>query len=359
MTPLSLKQVGMQIAGMLGVARFFRFINRKKLLVVMYHGITAHRHSVPIWTQLPLERFRDHLEFLCSHYQPVTLEQVTAAVNNEHALPERAVLVTFDDGLSNNYSCAFPLLQQLGVPATIFLTVDLIGSSQLLWFDELFFLLQQALAEGIVPKLANPAAAALLEANQLWPAYLRVVEDLKRSGPTLRTETMERLRTEIHLDHAGLLEDFGLLNWDQVRTMHRSGLVSFGVHTATHRILTELADAEWHHEIIKPKQVLEQELNSRVTAFCFPNGRPGDDFHANHLAELRKAGYCCGFTTENALFDWLTEDSMSIPRIPAGNDATSDQACFALNTSGAVPFLKGWHRWLPHTEPIPVPHAQF
>lgn len=358
MTPLSLKQAVMQTAVLLGVARFFRFINRKKLLVVMYHGITAHRHSVPIWTQLPLEQFRGQLEFLCSHYQPVTLEQVTAAGNGEQALPERAVLITFDDGLNNNYSCAFPILQQLGVPATIFLTVDLIGSSQLLWFDELFFLLQQADAEGIIPKLDNPEAAALLQANQLWAAYGLIVEDLKRSGTTHRTETMERLRTEIHLDHAGLLEDFGLLTWDQVRTMHNSGLVSFGVHTATHRILTELADAEWHQEIISPKQVLEQELNSKVTAFCFPNGRPGDDFTTTHLARLRKAGYCCGFTTEHALFDWPTEDYMSISRIPAGNDATSDPACFSLNASGAVPFIKGWHRWLPHTEPIPVPQAQ-
>lgn len=358
MTPYSPKQIVMQTAGMLGVARFFRLINRKKLLVVMYHGITAHHHTVPIWTQLPVERFRGHLEFLCSHYQPVTQEQVTAAVNGEQALPERAVLVTFDDGLSNNYSCAFPLLQQLRVPATIFLTVDLIGSADLLWFDELFFLLQQALAEGVMPRLNNPSATALLQANQLWPAYQRLVEDLKRSGPALRTETMQRLRAEIPLDHTELLQDFGLLTWDEVRTMHSSGLVAFGVHTATHRILTELTDTEWHREIISPKQVLEQELNSSVTAFCFPNGRPGVDFHANHLAQLRKAGYRCAFTTENALFDWPRKDSMSISRIPAGNDATSDQACFSLNASGAVPFLKGWRRWLPHTEPIPVTQAQ-
>lgn len=340
-----LKQTMIRTAGMLGADRFFRYVNRKKLLVVMYHGVTRNNYTPPVWTQLPLKIFHRQLEFLRSHYKPIALRDFTAAIRGERTLPERAVLVTFDDGLSNNYSCAFPLLQQLGIPAAIFLTVGLIGSRKLLWFDELLFLLQKAMAQGIIPKLDNPAAQFLFQKHQLWQAYQTTVEWLKRAGTAERARVMEQLKTDIHLDHEQLLEDFGMLTWPEIRSMEQSGLIEFGVHTATHRILTELADHEWQQEIIDPRMALEKELQKEVTAFCFPNGRPGSDFSAAHLTALRKSGYSCSFTTENALFDCSAGDHMTIGRVPAGNDGTSDPAYFALNASGALQLAKDWlHR---------------
>lgn len=337
-----LKQTIIQTADMIGIDRFFRYINRKKLLVVMYHGVTRNNYDPPVWTQLPLKSFRSQMEFLRSHYLPIALQDVTAAIRGERALPERAVLVTFDDGLSNNYSCAFPVLQRLGIPAAIFLTVGLIGSQKVLWFDELLFLLQKAMTQGINPELDNPEAELLFQKGQLWQTYQLTVEGLKRAGATERARVMERLRAEIPLDHKELLEDFGMLTWPEIRSMQRSGLIEFGVHTATHRILTELADDEWYHEIIAPRTTLEKELQKEVTAFCFPNGRPGSDFSAAHLTALRNSGYSCSFTTENALFDCSVGDHMTISRVPAGNDGTSDPAYFALNASGALHLAKEW-----------------
>ena len=340
MTPRYLKQALIRTASTFGADRFFRLINRKKLLVVMYHGVTDTTYSPPIWTQLPLEKFQRQLEFLHAHYQLIPLHDVIAASNGHNPLPERAALVTFDDGLSNNYSCAFPVLRQLNIPAAIFLTVDLIGTKQLLWFDELFFLLQEALSAGITPELDSPKATELLGRKQLWMAYQLLVEELKGADTERRRQVMARLKAHIPLDCTPLRKDFGMLTWDEVRQMHRSGLVEFGVHTATHRILTGLGEHEWEQEVTAPRQLLEKELQSKATAFCFPNGRPGIDFNTAHLAGLRKAGYACSFSTHNGLYDWFKDDRMSISRVPAGNDGTSDPACFALNTSGALQFMK-------------------
>lgn len=336
-----LKQTIAGIADMCGVARLFRYINRKRLLVVMYHGITTTCYAPPIWTQLPLETFRQHMEFLRIHYVPVSLSEVVKAIRGESTLPERAVLITFDDGLRNNYSVAFPVLQELHLPAAIFLTVDLIGSEEILWFDELYFLLQAAAELGISPDLPDASARTLLQGGRVWESYLITAETLKRAGTSARHRYMAALRADVPLDRRRLLGDFGLLHWDEVRSMFRSGLAEFGIHTATHRILTELADDEWEHEIIVPKHTLEHELNTETTAFCFPNGRPRTDFSLDQLGPLRKAGYSCAFTTENNLFDWTGGDSMTIGRVPAGNDATSDTSFFPLNTSGFLHFVRG------------------
>ena len=89
-----------------------------------------------------------------------------------------------------------------------------------------------------------------------------------------------------------------------------------------------------------PKQILEKELDVEAAAFCFPNGKPLVDFHQDQISQLQKAGFRCSFTTENALFDRSYGNGMTIGRVPAGNDATSDAAYFPLNASGAVHFAR-------------------
>lgn len=342
-----LKHTIVRAANFCGVDRLFRHINRKKLLVVMYHGVTPNDYTPPIWTQLPLKTFRQQIKYLSEHYVPVSLTEVAGATRGVSALPEHAVLITFDDGLRNNYSAAFPVLQESNVPAAIFLTIDFIGSDEILWFDELFFLLKEAAGRGATPDMLDAAARNLLLRGKVWDSYVIAVETLKRVGKATRTLEMAKLRAFLPLDRQKLLEDFGMLSWDEVRTMQQSGLVEFGVHTATHRILTELVDDEWDHEIIVPKHILEEKLHTEAAAFCFPNGKPQIDFCPDQLAALRMAGYSCAFTTENALFDWTGGEKMAIGRIPAGNDATSDSSYFRLNASGALYFVRDMvQRWL-------------
>lgn len=336
----SLKQRCLRYASLAGLDRLFRQFNRNRLLVVMYHGISAATPSPPLWTQLPRDRFREQLLFLKRHYQPVTLEQLELSIKQGHPLPQRALLITFDDGLRNNATVAFPLLQQLEIPATIFLTMDRIGYKGLLWFDELFFLLQQAITNRIVPDIGSRQAEELLHVGRLLPAYQVAAEYLKRCGQPLRTSIMAALRKLLPLDRSRLLDDYGLLGWHQVESMHRSGLISFGVHTATHRILTELSTSEWQQEVVQPRRTLENRLQVPVHAFSFPNGRPQDDFRPHHLPALRQAGYLCAFSTESRLFNWQQDEPLAISRIPAGNDATSDPDHFSLATSGALTFLK-------------------
>ena len=329
----------------LGMDRLFRYLNRDKLLVVMYHGVTSQCYSPPVWTQLPVELFRDQLRFLCDHYQVVTLADLLAALDGGLPLPKRAALITFDDGIKNNFSVAFPVLQEFGLPACIFLTVDLVGTREMLWFDELYLLLQEGAFRGVTLQLPVAEANEHYQSGDLWEAYAVSVESVKRTGGEARAALLDRLRREVAFDKERWLEDFGFLNWDDVAAMERSGLVSFGVHTATHRILVELDDHELVSEVLEPRTMVTRKTGGGAASFCFPNGSPGLDFHPRHQEFLRQCGYRCAFTTQNQLFDWRSGEPMGIGRVPAGNDSTSDPCYFRLNTSGAITFLKGtWWR---------------
>ena len=184
-----------------------------------------------MWTQLPEEVFRRQIEFLSRHYRPVSLQQVVNAISDGAPLPEQAALVTFDDGLRNNATVAWPILREMGVPAAIFLTVDFIGTERFLWVDELYLYMVEAAKLGIeLPLDDRPQARDRLQNGDVWNAYLDVVEAYKRIAKAQRDKNLERMADTVSLERVKYAEDFGLLDWDQVRAMDRDGLIDFGVH---------------------------------------------------------------------------------------------------------------------------------
>jgi peptidoglycan/xylan/chitin deacetylase (PgdA/CDA1 family) len=321
------------------VDRFFRYLNNDKLLVVMYHGVTENQYDPPVWTQLPHGIFRGQLEYLDRHYHIITLADLTAAILGKKSLPQKPALITFDDGLKNNFSVAFPILREMGLPATIFLTIDFIGTRNLLWFDELYLLMKEAMDRGIRLPLPNGMIQEGHTAGEISGSCLDYIETLKHAGNEYRLQVMEKLHASFPFDREKWLADFGLLDWSNVLEMHQSGLIDFGVHTASHCVLSELPRNDWEREIVAPKKKLESFLGSEISSFCFPNGRPEIDFRPEHMEYLRGAGYQYAFSTENSLFSFSSSEPMNIGRIPAGNDWTSEPAYFRLNTSGAIQFL--------------------
>ncbi|MBQ7475729.1 MAG: polysaccharide deacetylase family protein [Clostridia bacterium] len=95
-----------------------------RLAVLMYHHIAdGGVENDYIVSEETLAR---HLDLLLENgYTPVGVGDLTAFVENGRPLPERPVLITFDDGYLSNYESAFPLLRERGVKAAVFV----VGSS--------------------------------------------------------------------------------------------------------------------------------------------------------------------------------------------------------------------------------------
>lgn len=71
--------------------------------------------------------FAEQLAWLKANAQVVSLDQIVAALTSRRPLPERAIVLTFDDGFLDFYSDAAPLLIRHGFPATVFLPVQFCG----------------------------------------------------------------------------------------------------------------------------------------------------------------------------------------------------------------------------------------
>jgi peptidoglycan/xylan/chitin deacetylase (PgdA/CDA1 family) len=87
------------------------------------------------------------------------------------------------------------------------------------------------------------------------------------------------------------------LRWDQIERVHADGLIRFESHTATHRWLPQLSDAEVLSEFTDSKTAIEQHTGSKVTSLAFPGGLYGP----REQRLLVQAGYRAGLTTSHGV----------------------------------------------------------
>ncbi len=92
--------------------------NTCEVPILMYHNIDpAESGDATITTAT----FRAQLEALDeAGYTTVTLDDLYAYVTHGTPLPEKPIVITFDDGYMSNYEYAFPILREQGMCATIF-----------------------------------------------------------------------------------------------------------------------------------------------------------------------------------------------------------------------------------------------
>lgn len=87
-------------------------------------------------------------------------------------------------------------------------------------------------------------------------------------------------------------------NWDQVRELDRTGLITIGAHTINHRNLAMLSPAEQEYEIKEGKRVLEREICHPVRHFAYPYGA----YDATSVQLVRAAGYLTAVTVMPGTF---------------------------------------------------------
>jgi len=94
--------------------------------VLMYHALDEGRSAISISPAT----FERQMRLLYQQgFQVVPLGQLVSSLRNSQALPDKSVVITFDDGLESVYASAFPVLERFGFPATVFLVAGYCGKS--------------------------------------------------------------------------------------------------------------------------------------------------------------------------------------------------------------------------------------
>jgi peptidoglycan/xylan/chitin deacetylase (PgdA/CDA1 family) len=188
--------------------------------VLCYHAIS---HAWPAALAVSPYMFRQQLETLLRRgYRGATFADL---VNGE--APQKAFVVTFDDAYRSVMRDARPVLDELGVPATVFAPTSMVGNpGPMVW-------------DGIDHWLGTPFE-----------------------------------------------QELTCMNWDELRELQDAGW-EIASHTKSHPRLTELDDDELGSELVGSREVCERELGLSSVTLAYPFGI----HDARVRAAARDAGY--------------------------------------------------------------------
>lgn len=261
--------------------------------ILLYHRV-AQLDRDPQQLAVAPGVFADHMAHLRDHCTPVRLRDVPGLLRSRR-LPPRPVAVTFDDGYRDNLLTAKPVLERLGVPATVFVASGYVGARREFWWDELERLVLDAgdehAAEVALEVDGRPVAVTMADRAA---AYVRVHALLRQRPAAEIDAALAALRARAGEPPEGAPRPANLaVDRCELRQLD-GGAVEIGAHTRTHVSLAAQPPAVQAAEIRGSTRDLAGWLGRPVTAFAYPYGSPGRDvgWRARRLAH--SAGHRVG-----------------------------------------------------------------
>lgn len=268
-----------------GAAWLWReMVQRRKVTFLLFHDTEA----------ADAER---NFGYLKRHYNIISLNDYLDAVHHGKRLPNKAVVITFDDGHASNYTL-LPIIKRMQIPVTIFLCSSIVGTHRHFWFRH---------------------------STEIKPQ----VEALKKIPNEQR---LERLR-QYGFAQEQEYDEIQALTKEQIEEM--TPWVNFQSHTCFHPILPQCDNIEAEKEVKESKRQLETTFGLSINALSYPNG----DYSERDIYLAQTAGYECGVTVDSG-YNGIKSNLFRLKRFSV-NDAENTTELM-VKASGCYALLKHW-----------------
>lgn len=266
---------------------------RGKHLILTFHRIrpvTEPRNTFDTCPNHRVDHFRLILDNIQSQYQIVPLAKLRELWHEKN----RLAVITFDDGWRDTFDVAVPVLSSMGIPATIFVTTDKIGSHTPFWQQILgkAFRLASDSQDGVVAEKLRSTFGLSADAHFTPETFKRTVMRIKQNyqrdtddcifdelGPFVTNSENERL----------------FLSEEEIAKLATEGY-EIGSHTVSHPILTKVNPKQLTSELVESKNRLEKITGRVIDSIAYPNG----SYDSKVMTLAKETGYRVGCTTRSA-----------------------------------------------------------
>lgn len=108
------------------------------VLVLEYHHISDDVDGEGWAYTVPVADFREQLDYLQAQgYTTISMQDFMRAKKGKQELPEKPVILTFDDGYEDNYTILMPMLEERGMKGTVYMVTNSIGRKGYLSWNQL------------------------------------------------------------------------------------------------------------------------------------------------------------------------------------------------------------------------------
>jgi len=272
--------------------------NPTQALILMYHRVSdddQDRFNINVTAA----NFAAQMEYIQTEYTPISLDKLIFGLEQDN-LPEKSIVVTFDDGYSSVFQRALPILEQNGVHATVYITANYIGSSEGFWWDryerisESYKKIDPEQLQNAAQKVIGSNISNIDTPNMLFRAMHKHLRSLNWSD---RDRKLDLLQTLLSVDESDILSPHLVLNKAELILLSQNPLISIGSHTLSHPYLPALVEEDQFDEISKSRVYLSEMVEKPIRHFSYPFG--GSDSRTKEL--VKSAGYHSATITESGV----------------------------------------------------------
>ena len=273
----------------LGILSLLQKLTAHRLRILCYHALAYHDEHLfcPSFFISPV-RFRQRLQWLQDNSFTVLPLPHALALLRQNQLPEKAVVITFDDGLRSVYRFALPLLKEFSYPATIYISTDYVQKQTpvfRLFIHDLFWRTSKKeidLRGLLIPQLSQADLSQPKEKEQTkWKIIRHGEKNLSEDERQFLTKKLQFL-LDVPL-HPFPNDYLALMNEQEIKDAHAQGF-TIALHTHNHFFPEDslLATAQ----ILENQKILQNITGEKSTHFCYPSGV----WHPSHFSSLEKTG---------------------------------------------------------------------
>jgi peptidoglycan/xylan/chitin deacetylase (PgdA/CDA1 family) len=277
------------------------------LPVLMYHRVDCVRERPdvdPILLSATPDAFEAQMAVVASEYTPLSVEMLLD-VKRGRPLPDRAVMVTFDDGYRDFAEQAWPIMRRHDVPVTLFVpTAHVDAPDEGFWWDRLYRAFTRT--ERTDELATSIGRFTLATTADRYAACRALVEQLK----TVPHDEAMQMVDDAIAALGPVAAPRTIIGWDDVRRLHDDG-VTIAPHSRTHPMLDQIPPAQLADEVDGSQRDIEAALGWCPPVFCYPAGRTS----ARVECALRDASVEAAFTTERGLNNVRDVEWLSLRRV--------------------------------------------
>jgi peptidoglycan/xylan/chitin deacetylase (PgdA/CDA1 family) len=278
------------------------------LAIFLFHGVVeGAAYEVRNYTRKHLAKdpFARLLAALKDRGTPVSMDAVVDRRRDGRPLPKRAFAVTFDDGFENNLTVAAPVLADLGVPATFYVTTDFVQRNRMSWIDRIEWALERTPKGRLRLPWGERTFATAAERIRL----LQEVRSVVKQDPAIDADD---LATDVQRQ-SGLPETWSSdepvdkkLTWSEVRALSLHPYFTIGGHSHGHANLDFLGDGALEREIALSLDLLKEHAGVGPRHYSYPEGSR-QSYSERVIERLKAHGVECCPTAEDGINDAATD----------------------------------------------------
>ena len=284
----------------------------------MYHRIDEVMYD-PWQLAVSPANFEAQLQVIKDKYNPISLSALGKHLA-ARSIPDRSIVLTFDDGYIDNFNHAKPLLEKYEIPATFFIATRNCEQQQLFWWDELQQILfeTEKLPEQLTLRIGSEnfhyeladeskLTNEIRERQLIWIAF----ENVPTQRCALYLELWSRIRPLPDGDQQAIVST--LRDWssskpdlknqlicmtpEHINQLIANPLFSVGAHTVTHLALADHPVSVQRNEIFSSKEYLENLTGHSVLLFAYPYGH----FSNETVTSVEKQDFISAVTTQEGV----------------------------------------------------------